>query len=52
MRSPDVNVLVNACRQDAVHHAQCCAWLDAAVSCSEPAGADSGAIIFRSWSAR
>jgi len=32
MQSPDVNVLVNACRQDAVHHDRCRAWLDGAVS--------------------
>lgn len=38
MQSPDVNVLVNACRQDAVHHEVCHAWLDAAVSRREPVG--------------
>ena len=38
MQSPDVNVLVNACRQDAVHHDRCRAWLDSAVSRREPVG--------------
>lgn len=27
MRSPDVNVLVSAFREDAVHHQPCRAWL-------------------------
>ena len=32
MQSPDVNVLVNAYRQDAVHHDRCRAWLDGTIS--------------------
>ncbi|MYB52849.1 MAG: type II toxin-antitoxin system VapC family toxin [Acidobacteriia bacterium] len=38
MQSPDVNVLVNAFRQDTTHHDRCRAWLDAAVSSREPVG--------------
>ena len=38
MQSPDVNVLVNAYRQEAVHHDRCRTWLDAAVSRPEPVG--------------
>lgn len=38
MQSPDVNVLVNAFREDAAHHDLCRAWLEAAVSRSEPVG--------------
>lgn len=32
MESPDVNVLVNAARESAVHHRPCRAWLDAALA--------------------
>ena len=35
MQSPDVNVLVNAFRQDAEYHHQCRAWLDNALSGGE-----------------
>ena len=36
MQSPDVNVLVNAFREDAVHHERCRRWLDDAVSDRHP----------------
>ena len=32
MQSPDVNVLVSAFREDAVHHQRCRRWLDEAIS--------------------
>ena len=32
MRSPDVNVLVSAFREDAVHHERCRSWLFEALS--------------------
>ena len=38
MQSPDVNVLVNAFRQEAAHHDRCRAWLDGTVSGREPVG--------------
>ena len=38
MQSPDVNVLVCAFREDAVHHERCRAWLDGALSGREPVG--------------
>lgn len=38
MQSPDVNVLVNAFRGDALHHDCCRAWLDEALSGREPVG--------------
>ncbi len=38
MQSPDVNVLVNAFREDAAHHDRCRAWLDSSVSRREPLG--------------
>ena len=38
MQSPDVNVLVNAFRADALHHDRCRAWLNAAFSGREPVG--------------
>ena len=38
MQSPDVNVLVNVFRADAVHHGRCRAWLDGATSRREPIG--------------
>lgn len=38
MQSPDVDVLVNAFRDDAVHHDRCRAWLDEAASRREPVG--------------
>ncbi len=38
MQSPDINVLVNAFREDAAHHDLCRAWLEAAVSRREPVG--------------
>ena len=38
MQSPDVNVLVNAYRQDAFHHYRCRAWLDGVVSRRESVG--------------
>ena len=36
MQSPDVNVLVSAFREDAVHHKRCRGWLVDAVSGWEP----------------
>ena len=36
MQSPDVNVLVSAFREDAVHHKSCRGWLVDAVSGREP----------------
>ena len=38
MQSPDVNVLVSAFREDAVHHRRCRAWLDDAFSGREQVG--------------
>ena len=38
MQSPDVDVLVNAFRDDAAHHDRCRAWLDGAASRREPVG--------------
>ena len=38
MQSPDVDVLVNAFRDDAVHHDRCRAWLVEAASRREPVG--------------
>ena len=38
MQSPDVNVLVNAFREDAVHHLRCRAWLTEALSGREQVG--------------
>lgn len=38
MQSPDVNILVNAFREDAAHHNLCRAWLEATVSRREPVG--------------
>ena len=38
MQSPDVNVLVNAFREDAAHHERCRAWLDGTVAGREPVG--------------
>ena len=38
MRSPDVNVLVSAFREDAVHHERCRAWLIEALSSRDRIG--------------
>ena len=38
MRSPDVNVLVSAFREDAVHHERCRAWLVEALSSRDRIG--------------
>ena len=38
MQSPDVNVLVSAFREDAVHHGRCRSWLTGALSGRERLG--------------
>ena len=38
MQSPDVNILVNAFREDAVHHERCRAWLNDALAGRERVG--------------
>jgi len=38
MQSPDVNVLVSAFREDAVHHERCRRWLVGAASGVDPVG--------------
>ena len=38
MQSPDVNVLVNAFREDAAHHGRCRSWLAGALSGRERVG--------------
>ena len=38
MQSPDVNVLVSAFREDAVHHERCCRWLLDALARREQVG--------------
>ena len=38
MQSPDVNILVSAFREDAVHHERCRAWLNDAVAGRERVG--------------